>query len=65
MTNSHTALPFAAAASSALVAGAAAGARWEPPRKLLAALTAFAAGALTAALATVGGFLLSFLLSGA
>lgn len=45
------ALLFAAGASSALVAGAAAGVRWEPPAKLLAALMAFAAGALTAALA--------------
>ncbi len=46
-----TALLFAAAASSALVAGATAGVRWQPPGHLLAALIAFAAGALTAALA--------------
>ncbi len=46
-----TALLFAAGASSALVAGAAAGVRWEPPAQMLAALMAFAAGALTAALA--------------
>lgn len=38
-------------ASAALVAGALAGTRWTPPKAFLAALLAFAGGALTAALA--------------
>jgi ZIP family zinc transporter len=42
---------FAAAASLPLLAGAAAGVLWKPPRRLLAVVLAFAAGALIAALA--------------
>ncbi len=42
---------FAAVASAALMLGASAGMRWMPADKLLAALLAFASGALTAAMA--------------
>lgn len=45
------ALLFGAVASSALVAGAAIGARWSLPKLLYAALLGFAGGALTSALA--------------
>ena len=44
-------LLFAAVASSGLVLGAAIGAVWEPPWRVLAFLLAFASGALLAALA--------------
>jgi zinc transporter, ZIP family len=44
-------LLFAAIASVALVLGAAIGIRWLPPTPVLAAILAFAGGALTAALA--------------
>lgn len=44
-------LLFAAVASTALVLGAVVGMRWMPSKRVLAALLAFAAGALTAALA--------------
>ena len=46
-----SAVLFGAAASSALVLGAIAGISWKPPPGLLATILAFAAGALTAALA--------------
>jgi ZIP family zinc transporter len=42
---------FALVTSGALIAGAFTGMRWMPEKRLLAALLAFAAGALTAALA--------------
>src|SRR3712207_948713 len=42
---------FGLAASSALVIGAAVGARWSPPRRLTGVLLAFASGALISALA--------------
>lgn len=45
-----SAVLFGLCASSALVVGALAGLNWEPPRRLLAGILAFAAGALTAAL---------------
>jgi ZIP family zinc transporter len=45
------ALLFALVTSGALIAGAFTGMRWMPPAHLLASLLAFAAGALTAALA--------------
>ncbi len=45
-----SAVLFGLCASSALVVGALAGLKWEPPQRLLAAILAFAAGALTAAL---------------
>jgi len=44
-------LLFAAIASAALVVGALIGIRWVPPTPVLAAILAFAGGALTAALA--------------
>lgn len=44
-------LVFAAIASAALVVGALVGVRWMPPTPVLAAILAFAGGALTAALA--------------
>ena len=44
-------LLFAFVSSAALVAGAVVGMRWQPPVHLLAALLAFACGALTTALA--------------
>ena len=58
---------FAFVTSAALIAGAFTGMRWMPPTPLLASLLAFAAGALTAALAfelfeesfTKGGHVLS------
>lgn len=58
---------FAFVTSGALVAGAFTGMRWMPPTRVLAGLLAFAAGALTAALAfelfeesfTKGGHVLS------
>jgi len=58
---------FALVTSSALIAGAFTGMRWMPPEPILASLLAFAAGALTAALAfelfeesfTKGGHVLS------
>jgi len=61
------ALLFAGVASAGLVLGAVAGVRWVPPKRALAALLAFASGALTSALAfelfeeafTQGGHLLS------
>jgi zinc transporter, ZIP family len=46
-----TALYFGLAASSALVIGAVAGARWSPPRRVTGVLLAFASGALISALA--------------
>lgn len=46
-----TALLYGVAASSALVIGAAIGARWEPPRMVTGILLAFASGALISALA--------------
>ena len=45
------ALLFGLAASSALVIGAAVGARWSPPKRLTGVLLAFASGALISALA--------------
>jgi ZIP family zinc transporter len=42
---------FGLAASSALVIGAAVGARWSPPKQLTGVLLAFASGALISALA--------------
>lgn len=45
-----SAVLFGFGASSALVVGALAGIRWEPPDRLLATILAFAAGALTAAM---------------
>ncbi|BBZ01675.1 ZIP family zinc transporter [Mycolicibacterium chitae] len=45
------ALLFGFGASSALIIGAAIGARWTPPRQLVRVLLAFASGALIAALA--------------
>jgi ZIP family zinc transporter len=44
-------LSFASVASAALILGSGIGAYWRPPRELVAAALAFAAGALTAALA--------------
>jgi ZIP family zinc transporter len=46
-----TAILYGLAASSALVIGAAIGARWQAPRKLTGVLLAFASGALISALA--------------
>jgi ZIP family zinc transporter len=46
-----TALLFGAAASSALVLGAAIGSAWSPPRQVTGVLLAFASGALISALA--------------
>lgn len=46
-----TAVYFGLAASSALVIGAAIGARWSPPKRLTGVLLAFASGALISALA--------------
>lgn len=46
-----TALLYGLAASSALVAGAALGAVWDPPQKVTGVLLAFASGALISALA--------------
>jgi zinc transporter, ZIP family len=46
-----TALYFGVAASSALVIGAAVGAKWSPPKRLTGVLLAFASGALISALA--------------
>nr|WP_090343328.1 zinc permease [Mycolicibacterium malmesburyense] len=46
-----TAVLFGVAASSALVIGALAGARWDPPRRVTGVLLAFASGALISALA--------------
>ncbi len=46
-----TALLVGLAASSALVIGAVLSAFWEPPQKLVAAVLAFASGALITALA--------------
>ncbi|KUI27785.1 zinc permease [Mycobacterium sp. IS-1496] len=45
-----TAVYFGVAASSALVFGAAAGARWSPPKRVTGVLLAFASGALISAL---------------
>ena len=46
-----TAVLFGLAASSALVIGALAGARWSPPKQVTGVLLAFASGALISALA--------------
>ncbi len=46
-----TAVLFGVAASSALLIGAAVGARWNPPKKVTGVLLAFASGALISALA--------------
>ena len=46
-----TAVLYGLAASSALVIGAAIGARWNAPRKVTGVLLAFASGALISALA--------------
>ncbi len=46
-----TAVVFGLAASSALIIGAAVGARWSPPRRVTGVLLAFASGALISALA--------------
>ncbi len=46
-----TAVLFGLAASSALVIGAAVGARWSPPKQVTGVLLAFASGALISALA--------------
>ncbi|CAA9558731.1 MAG: hypothetical protein AVDCRST_MAG18-894 [uncultured Thermomicrobiales bacterium] len=47
----QTALLFALAASSALILGGVIGAYWQAPKRLVAAVLAFASGALVAALA--------------
>ncbi len=46
-----TAALFGLGASSALVIGAVAGARWSPPKRVTGVLLAFASGALISALA--------------